>query len=81
MGCARLADRLLSVGYRAGPETLRLVEQWRDAPSEAWTNGDSAAYLHRTNQSHDLDFVVDHIDDLPLVTRMDGQEVVAVRAS
>ena len=60
LGCARLADRLLSVGYRAGPETLRLVEQWRDAPSEAWTNGDSAAYLHRTNQSHDLDFVVDY---------------------
>ena len=28
-----------------------------------------------------LTAIVDHIDDLPLVTRMDGQEVVAVRAS
>jgi hypothetical protein len=34
------------------------------------------AYLRRSGQLRDFDFIVDHVDDLDLVTVMDGQEVV-----
>ena len=76
MACAWIADRLIAAGYRASPETTEIVDRWRGLPASAAESGDSVAYLRRSGQLRDFDFIVDHVDDLDLVTVMDGQEVV-----
>src|SRR2546427_7334111 len=43
--------------------TTELVERWRDAPADAWVGSHSAAYLRRTGQLDDLDFILGHLQD------------------
>jgi 2-phosphosulfolactate phosphatase len=64
MGCAWVAEQLVDAGYRANPNTLAIIDQWRNAPPEACAHGNSAAYLRRTNQEQDLAFILDRIDDV-----------------
>jgi 2-phosphosulfolactate phosphatase len=64
MGCAWVAQQLLEAGYHANENTRSIIEQWRNAPPEACANGNSAAYLRRTNQERDLDFILQRIDDI-----------------
>jgi 2-phosphosulfolactate phosphatase len=64
MGCAWVAQQLVDAGYRANPSTLSIIDQWRDSPPESCAHGNSAAYLRRTNQEKDLDFILDRIDDI-----------------
>jgi 2-phosphosulfolactate phosphatase len=68
LGCARVAAGLLAAGYRACDEaTEAVVERWRDAPVEACAGGRSAAYLERTGQLDDLDFILSHVNDVDAV--------------
>ena len=65
MCCAWIAEGLIQRGF--APEdhvTLRLVQQWRDAPHDAFLMSQSVAYLHRSGQSRDLDFILSHFDDV-----------------
>jgi 2-phosphosulfolactate phosphatase len=64
MGCAWVAQQLVDAGYQAGGKTLDIIARWRNAPPEACVEGNSAAYLRRTNQEKDLDFILDRIDDI-----------------
>lgn len=62
---ARLGRILLDTGYRlADRATGELVERWADAPDDAVAKGRSARYLRDTGQQQDLDFVLEHVDDL-----------------
>ena len=68
MCCAWIADALLEAGYEAGDSGTRaFVELWRGADSDACRVSNSAKYLIRTGQEHDLDFVIDHVNDLDSV--------------
>jgi len=64
MGCAWVAQQLVDAGYHANGNTLAVIDRWRNAPPEACAEGNSAAYLRRTNQQQDLGFILDRIDDI-----------------
>jgi 2-phosphosulfolactate phosphatase len=88
IGCARVGERLLELGYRAGDTaTVECIERWRDAPLEVIREGRSADYLRRSQQEHDLEFVLSHIDDVTTVPWLltgefiDAAEQVAVPAT
>ena len=75
MCCAWIADRLLDLGYCAGNEaTADIAARWRGCRADTWTQGNSAAYLRRSSQLDDLEFILGHIDDLhALFTLRDGE--------
>jgi len=77
MCCAWIADRLFEFGYCAENEaTATIAERWRGCRSDAWTRGNSAAYLRRSRQLDDLEFILGHIDDLQAVFALRDGEVV-----
>src|SRR5437879_2509512 len=77
MCCAWIADRLFDFGYRAENEaTATVAERWRGCSPDAWTRGNSAAYLRRSRQHEDLEFILGHIDDLQAVFTLRDGEVV-----
>ena len=77
MCCAWIADRLFEFGYRAGNEaTATIAERWRGCRPDAWTRGNSAAYLRRSRQLDDIEFILGHIDDLQAVFTLRDGEVV-----
>jgi 2-phosphosulfolactate phosphatase len=78
---AWIAERLIEDGYRGTDEVVELVERWRGAPVEAIESGASAAYLRGSGQGEDLEFVLEHVDDLPNVAITDGREVVLTRSA
>jgi len=76
MGCARLAELLVRAGYRpANDLTAEIIKRWGGAPASACTTGNSAGYLRRTGQVDDLDFIVEHVDDLDIVCSIETNEV------
>ena len=65
LGCAWIAARLVDEGYAPGDEPTRnVLERWAGASPQDFTGGRSATYLRDTGQAHDLEFVLEHIDDL-----------------
>ena len=79
--CAWIAGGLLVAGFLAADDrTERLVERWRDAPLEAICEGRSAEYLRRSGQLADLDFVLEHVDDVEGAFALLGDEVVMVQS-
>ncbi len=73
---ARVATALVRAGYEAvGSSTERVIERFGDAPDDAFVGGRSAAYLRDTGQVEDLDFVLDHVDDLDAVFAVEQGEV------
>ncbi len=79
MGCAWIAGELLKLGFVPGSlRTEEIIDIWNAKPPEAIIHGKSADYLRRSRQEEDLFFILDHIDDLDCVTRVCGDEVVAI---
>ena len=76
MCCAWIADELLELGYRCEDDaTMDYIRRWRGAPVDAWTKGKSADYLRRSGQHHDLEFILNHIDDLSWIFPLRNGEV------
>jgi len=73
--CARVAKLLLEAGYApASAFVEELVKQWGDAPDDAFLAGRSVAYLSDTAQYHDVEFTLEHVDDLESVYELrDGE--------
>jgi len=79
--CAWVAAALLEAGYEAADSSTRdVVACWRSAPAAAAATGRSADYLRRSDQVEDLDFVLEHVDDVDLVCGLVDGEVVALPA-
>src|SRR5262245_39855535 len=81
MCCAWIADGLMQSGF--APEndiTRRLAERWRGAPRDAFLMSPSVAYLRRSGQLRDLDFILNHFDDVstPFKVRANGHTTLAV---
>ena len=75
--CAWIAARLADNGYEAADaRTAQLVDRWATAPADALTASRSVAYLADTGQLRDLEFVLEHVDDLGQAFRMQAGEVV-----
>jgi len=79
MGCAWVAEKLLEAGYRAeSQQTSDLIARWHKSSVEEIRGGKSAAYLHRSGQEEDLEFILNHIDDLDTVPALVNGELVSV---
>ncbi|HEV2581961.1 MAG TPA: 2-phosphosulfolactate phosphatase [Ktedonobacteraceae bacterium] len=77
MCCAWIADGLLAAGYEAEQgQTSAIIERWRGAPVDAFVDGKSAEYLRNSGQVRDLDYILEHVDDLDMVYRYEGGQVV-----
>ena len=77
--CAWIARELIDAGYEAEDErTQCIVDLWGTAPAEACLCSKSVAYLRRSGQIKDLDFTLEHVNDLPHVFTMRDGEVVTV---
>lgn len=81
MACALVARQLIDWGYRPDPATVATVRRWARVPVTACAAGRSAAYLRRTGQERDIEFVLSRVDDLDGVFVMKGDELVAEGAA
>jgi 2-phosphosulfolactate phosphatase len=80
IGCAWVAEKLIELGYEAeNQETAEYLERWHNVNLDTIREGQSADYLRRSNQLEDLEFVLNHIDDLDTVPCMVDGELVAAR--
>jgi 2-phosphosulfolactate phosphatase len=73
---ARIARVLVEAGYSVADRfTAEVLERWGAALDDAFLQGRSAKYLRDTAQEHDLEFVLEHIDDLSSVYAVTSGEV------
>lgn len=76
MCCAWVSEALLRYGYEPANEyTAGIIERWKGAPADACADGNSVAYLRRSNQLRDFDFILAHVNDLDLAVTLHGNEV------
>ena len=76
---ARIARVLVEAGHSVADRlTAEVLARWGDAPDDAFLGGRSAKYLRDTAQEHDLEFVLEHIDDLSSVYSVQEREVRAL---
>jgi 2-phosphosulfolactate phosphatase len=81
MCCAWIAEGLMNAGYvPRGEQTAKLVERWSGAPVGACLGSKSVEYLTRTGQLSDLDFILEHVDDVNAVFALENGEITAVPA-
>jgi len=81
MCCAWIAEGLIEYGFSAKDETTRsLVERWRGLPRDAFMMSRSVDYLRRTDQLADLEFILDHFDDLDFVCQLNHSECQRMQA-
>lgn len=81
--CAWIARKLVAAGYeREDERTSSIVDRWSTATVEACLCSKSVDYLRRSGQIRDLDFTLEHVNDLPHVFKMrDGEVVMAATAA
>jgi 2-phosphosulfolactate phosphatase len=78
--CAWIAAGLMRRGHLPGnSQTIEIVRRWRDAPPSACLCSRSVDFLRRTNQLNDLDFILEHVDDLREVFEVRDGEVKTIR--
>jgi 2-phosphosulfolactate phosphatase len=79
--CARIAKALLEAGYApASAFVEELVKQWGEAPDDAFLAGPSVRYLTDTGQYHDVEFTLEHVDDLESVYELRDGELLQAGA-
>lgn len=62
---ARIGTALRVIGYEPDdPYTERILGAWEDASSEAIIGGRSVSYLEASDQRHDLEFILGHVEDI-----------------
>ncbi|MCU1291416.1 MAG: 2-phosphosulfolactate phosphatase [Bryobacterales bacterium] len=77
MACAWITEQLLDEGYEpATTSTRNLVRRWSGAKPTDFLHSRSVSFLRRTNKLHDLDFVLEHIDDLDTAYVLSCGEIV-----
>ena len=75
MCCAWIAEGLMQSGFAPEDDmTLRLVERWRGASRDAFLMSRSVAYLQRSGQLRDLDFILSHFDDVDTPGKVSANE-------
>ena len=76
IGCARIAAGLRSRGFRVDPDTAAEIDAWSSLPTQRCTESPSAQFLRDYGHTDDLEFVLEHDDDLPASYCLKGVEVV-----
>ena len=79
MACAWVAEKLVAAGYEVeNQETKDIISRWHGASPEVVREGQSADYLRRSGQIHDLEFILHRIDDLDAVPSLVNGELIKV---
>jgi 2-phosphosulfolactate phosphatase len=79
MCCAWVAEALVKAGYRAANSgTVDMIERWSGTPPIACAAGNSVAYLRRSAQMRDFEFITARVNDVEVPAQIHGNEVVAV---
>jgi 2-phosphosulfolactate phosphatase len=74
--CAWIAAALMRDGYRhASSQTAELVSRWQYAAPRACLCSRSVDFLIRTGRLGDLDYILNHVDDLQQVFAVQRGEV------
>ena len=77
MGCAWIAEKLIESGYQAeNTRTEEYISRWHMVSPEEVRYGRSAEYLRKSSQDHDLEYILQHIDDLKTVPSLVKSELV-----
>jgi 2-phosphosulfolactate phosphatase len=77
--CAWIAAELVRLGHQPeNRQTLDLIAQWGTSPVLACASGNSAAYLRRSRQLDDLNFILSHVNDVSGAFQMRDGEIVLV---
>lgn len=77
MCCAWIGRELLDAGFKAeSQETLDVVNCWDGATADSCLASHSADYLIRSNQMDDLEFVLNHVNDVDGVFQLIDNEVL-----
>lgn len=77
MCCAWIARELIEAGFSAeNRETATIVERWREASINSILSSASVAYLKRSGQTRDLEFILSHIGDLELRLTLERGEII-----
>ena len=77
LACAWIGGLLVDAGYQPLGRTAEIISRWKTASVESIAGGNSAAFLRRTGQLRDLEFVLSHIDDVRATFQMRGEELVS----
>ncbi len=77
--CALVGKKLIAAGFEPeNKSTTDTISRWDGVHIDVVREGRSAEYLHRTGQVPDLEFVLNHIDDLGTVPQfIDGRLINA----
>jgi 2-phosphosulfolactate phosphatase len=76
MVCAWIGQRLLQHGFSPENQSTRdEIAAWDGRAPEAIMSSPSADYLRETDQTHDIDFVLEHVDDVDAIALYNGQQV------
>jgi 2-phosphosulfolactate phosphatase len=78
--CSRIAELLVRAGYEPEGDTSTLIERWRGASVSDVLVSNSVRFLRTTGRARDLDFILQHVDDVQAVLQLAGDELV-LRAS
>jgi 2-phosphosulfolactate phosphatase len=77
--CAWIAAGLMDAGYEPQGQTAEIVSRWQDASVDAFVGGKSTEYLRTTGQLDDLEFILNHVDDVDAVFLLEEQRL-AIRS-
>lgn len=78
LGCAWVAEGLVDAGFVADAQTSAHIAAWSRSPVTAITRSKSADYLRRSGQVADLQFVLEHVEDVPSAVAVQRGELVAL---
>lgn len=76
---ARLGAQLMRLDFEPETQTTAdLVRHWRDVPVEACEFGNSIAYLRRSGQIEDWQFILAHVNDLKSIVMFRKEKVIHI---
>jgi 2-phosphosulfolactate phosphatase len=82
MCCAWIAEGLIQSGFDPEDDTtLRMIERWHGAPRDAFRISQSVAYLRRSGQLRDLEFILSHFDDVDTPAKVSANGDTALAAA
>ena len=80
--CARVAGPLVEAGFAPEDQQTRdVLARWTGKPFDSWKDSRSVEYLRKSAQLRDLDFILEHIDDVPAAFMLKHGEIVLMPVS
>jgi 2-phosphosulfolactate phosphatase len=78
--CAWIAEGLVQRGFTAhDSSTEELIDRWSGKPVTAISAGRSAQFLRESDQLEDLNFILEHVDDLDQVLHYESGEITTIQ--